>query len=192
MVSMGDSKKGEIEILEPDMIFSNKYVEIFNDRVKFPSGNLGTYIRINTSTNRSVGVLPVTDEGNIVVIRNYRHAVRGWGIEIPKGAVEPNESNEDAVRRELEEETGYVCQKLIHVCEYSESPAIFSSKIDCFIALGCRCAHTPNAEHTEAIETVAEISLDDFLKRNYEADFIDSLSELMAYHYYFMRGAHRQ
>ena len=188
MFSVGDSKKGEIEIIKPNKIFSNDYVEIYNDIVRFPAGNQGTYIRINSATNKSVGVLPVTTEGNIVVIKNYRHGIRGWGVEIPKGAVEPNESSVQAAMRELKEETGYVCQELIHICEYSESPAIFSAKIDCFIALGCQPAGTPNHEKTEAIDKAFEISLTDFIERNYEADFIDSLSELLAYKYYFKKG----
>lgn len=187
MFSFGDYTKGEIEIIEPKKIFSNKYIEIFNDDVKFPSGNQGTYIRINSTSDKSVAVLPITADGNIVVIKNYRHGIRGWGIEIPKGSVEPNEEASHAAIRELEEETGYVCKKLIHICEYSESPAIFSNKIDCFIALGCQLTGNLNTENTEAIDKSFEIPLNDFMERKYNADFIDALSELLVYQYYFKK-----
>lgn len=187
MINVGNSKKGEIEIIKPNLVFSNQYIQIYNDNVKFPAGNLGTYIRISNSSDKSVAIFPVTTDGNIVVIRNFRHGVRGWGIEIPKGAIEPDETSQEAALRELEEETGYTCQKLVHICEYSESPAIFSNKIDCYLALNCRLIHEPHSENTEAIDKSFEISLKDFLERKYDADFIDALSELLAYQYYFIK-----
>jgi len=93
MIARGDSSKGEIEILKPDMIFSNQYVQIYNDVVKFPAGNQGTYIRLSSGTNKSVAVFPVTKDNSVVVLRNYRHGVRGWGVEIPKGAVDLNDTS---------------------------------------------------------------------------------------------------
>ena len=188
MLLLGDRTKGEIEIVKQNKVFSNNYMEIYNDDVVFPSGNSGTYIRINSSSNKSVAVLPITKEGNIVVIRNYRHGIRGWGVEVPKGSIDSGESSEIAAVRELKEETGYECEKLIHICEYSESPAIFGGKIDCFIALGCRLTGNSSPESTEAIDKVFEISLDSFLERNYNSDFIDSLSELLACLYHINKG----
>ncbi|MBE6552601.1 MAG: NUDIX hydrolase [Ruminococcaceae bacterium] len=188
MLLMGDRTKGEIEIIKQNIIFSNDFMEISNDDVVFPSGNSGTYIRVNSTSNKSVAVLPVTKEGNIVVIRNYRHGMRGWGIEVPKGSVDPGESSEIAAIRELKEETGYVCEKLMHIGEYSESPAVFSSKIECFVALGCRLKGSPEPESTEAIDKVFEIPLEALLERDYKADFIDSLSELLACRYYIKKG----
>ena len=187
MVFKGNHKNGEIEIVEPNKIFTNKYADIFNDEVIFPSGTRGTYLRIDNKPNQSVAVLPITKEGKIVVIKNFRHGVRGWGVEVPKGAVEAGESRLCAVNRELEEETGYICEKIIHLCEYSESPAVFSSKIDCFIALGCKKTSSAKPEKTEAIDSVVEISVSDFLNRNYKADFIDSVSELLVLKYIFMK-----
>lgn len=184
MIVCGNSSEGPIEILKPEVVFSNQYVQIYNDIVMFPSGKQGTYIRISSGTNKSVAVFPVTKDNSVVVIRNFRHGVRGWGVEIPKGGVEVNETSEQAALRELEEETGYVCQKLIYIGEYSESPAVFSNMTDCYIALDCHIVHKPYIENTEAIEKAFEISLDSFIERKYDADFIDALSELLAYKYY--------
>lgn len=189
MFHNGDSTKGEIQILKQNKIFTNKYVDIYNDSVRFPAGNVGTYIRITSGTNKSVAILPITPNGNIVLIKNYRHGIRGWGLEVPKGAVDSGESLESAAKRELEEETGFQCDTLIHIGEYSESPAIFSSKMDCFIALNCQPSGKLNRENTEAIDKVLEMSLHDFIERKYQADFIDAISELLVYQYYFKKGS---
>ena len=56
----------------------------------------------------SVMVVPVTAEGNLILVRQYRHNLRSYGLELPAGMISEGESPEEAARRELEEETGYV------------------------------------------------------------------------------------
>jgi ADP-ribose pyrophosphatase len=57
--------------------------------------------------NASVGVIPITNNGEIVLIKQYRHAVDQYLIEIPAGKIENEENPTEAAKRELEEETGY-------------------------------------------------------------------------------------
>jgi ADP-ribose pyrophosphatase len=164
-------------------VFANQYAEIHNDLVRFPGGSEGTYIRVTCGTSKSIAVLPITTEGKMVAVKLYRHGVRGWGSEIPKGAIEENETAEEAAARELAEETGYTYGKLIPVGEYSESPAIFGGKLVCFIALDCKFSDKTNREEAEAIDKAFEISTRDFLEQKYEADFTDAVSELLVYKY---------
>jgi ADP-ribose pyrophosphatase len=58
--------------------------------------------------SQSVVILPVSEPGHIVLIRQYRHAVNQWLWEVPAGSVDPGESPEDAARRECHEEIGKV------------------------------------------------------------------------------------
>ena len=57
--------------------------------------------------NASVGIIPITNNGEIVLIKQYRHAVNEYLIEIPAGKMENEENPIEAAKRELEEETGY-------------------------------------------------------------------------------------
>ncbi len=57
--------------------------------------------------NASVGIIPITNNGEIVLIKQYRHAVDEYLIEIPAGKIENEENPIEAAKRELEEETGY-------------------------------------------------------------------------------------
>lgn len=183
MLNLGVHTRGEIEIIEPKLVFENKFVDVYNDAVVFPSGNKGTYVRVNVKPTKSVAVLPITNSGEMVVVKNYRHGVRGWGLEIPKGAVEEDEIYFHAVARELKEETGYVFDKLIHIGEYSESPAVFGNKISCFVATNCSPSGERIPEKTEAISDVLEMSVQDFLREKTNFDYVDALTEMVVCKY---------
>lgn len=182
-VYRGDYRKGEIEIIKPQTIFKNQYLEIFNDHVKFPSGYEGTYVRINTSSNKSVGVLPITKEGKMLVIKNFRHAMRGWGYEVPKGGIEPGEDAEKAALRELMEETGYMATKLVYLGKYSSTPDIITNLMYCYIALDCYKTRDMSCEKTEAIEGVEELDIVSYLEGRCCLDFQDAMTELLVQKY---------
>lgn len=180
----GNYKKGEIEILESCCVFQNKYISIYNDEVKFPQGNDGSYIRISNPQPYSVAILPLMNDGRVLLIKNFRHGVRGWGYEIPKGGIEKNETPEQAALRELREETGYDSKNLICMGCYSESPAIFSGLMYYYIALDCVKMSEQQIENTEAISGVYEFDTEEYLNGgNDELDFRDAVTELLILKY---------
>jgi ADP-ribose pyrophosphatase len=69
------------------------------------AGGRDNYYRLNAEDG--VMILPLTSDGRVVCIRQFRPAVQEWTLELPSGGVSPGESVETAARRELEEETGY-------------------------------------------------------------------------------------
>lgn len=85
------------------LLAQDPYVTLLRDPVRFPDGSLGLYNRI--VEGRCVVGLPVL-AGKLVLIRVFRHGLRRWSIEFPRGACEGNESPADAVRREIYEEIG--------------------------------------------------------------------------------------
>ncbi|MGQ9563679.1 MAG: NUDIX hydrolase, partial [Thermogutta sp.] len=70
----------------------------------------------------AVAILPVLDDGRLVLIRNYRAALDTKLLEIPAGTCEPGESAEAAAVRELEEETGYQAHVWQRLCQFYTSP----------------------------------------------------------------------
>lgn len=183
MTYKGDYTKGEIEIIETANVFQNEFVSVFNDNVIFPSGYKGTYLRMLPSNKYSVAVLPITLDGKIVLIKNFRHGMRGWCYEIPKGGAENGESEIQTACRELGEETGYNCERLELLGEYSESPSVFGSAIKCFLAFGCYKEGKEHSEKTEAINGVVEVGIDEFFSIQTELDFLDAISELLVLKY---------
>ena len=177
----GNHINGEIEIISSEVLLKNEFITVSNDNVVFPGGNKGTYLRVGTESNKSVAVLPVTESGKIVFIKSFRHGARGWGIEIPKGAVEPDEDEISAVRRELLEETGYSFETAELIGEFNCSPDISQGAIKCYIAKNCKKTNEPKPEKTEAIGEISEYSREEYHKAVKEMDFADALTELMLF-----------
>jgi ADP-ribose pyrophosphatase len=84
----------------------------------------------------SVVILPVLKSDEIILIRQFRGPVRGFIYEAPAGVVEEGEAIEDAARRELEEEIGYVPGELIEVGSFYPVPGYSTEKMHMFIARG--------------------------------------------------------
>lgn len=81
-----------------------------------------------------VNVLPVTPQGQVVLIRQWRQGSQAPSLEIPGGIVDPGESPQEAGARELLEETGYVAGRLIHLGQVNPNPALFDNTCHTFLA----------------------------------------------------------
>jgi len=72
--------------------------------------------------NASVGIIPIINEEEIILVKQYRHAVKDYLIEIPAGKIENKESPIEAAKRELEEETGFTAD-LIPLTKFYLAPS---------------------------------------------------------------------
>jgi 8-oxo-dGTP pyrophosphatase MutT (NUDIX family) len=100
-----------------------------------------------------VNVIAVTEEGNLLLVRQYRHGTEETTLEIPGGAVDSrDESPLAAGRRELLEETGYAADAWADLGFVHPNPAIQSNRCWTFVARGCRRVASPNLDASEDIE----------------------------------------
>lgn len=86
----------------------------------------------------SVVILPVLDDGRVVLIRQFRHAINRMIYEIPAGTREPNEPALACAKRELMEETGYSASRWKRICEFYPAPGISTERMDLFVARGLK------------------------------------------------------
>ena len=98
----------------------------------------------------AVVVVPVLDDGRIVMIRNFRHAVERELVELPAGTLEPGEAPAETARRELEEETCYCAGSVVALTAFYTSPGICTERMHAFVASGL----TPGKQHLEAGERI--------------------------------------
>lgn len=99
--------------------------------------------------------LPVTDDGKLILVRQYRFAVQGRLLEFPAGTVEPNEEPLETVKREIQEETGYRAHKWDKLGEFFLAPGYSDEIIYAFLARDLEKLETPpQQEEDEDIETV--------------------------------------
>ena len=86
----------------------------------------------------SVVIVPVTDAGEIVLVRQYRHAIGRWAWELPAGSLKPGEDVETAAARECHEETGLVPRRLEPLGAFFPTPGYCDEKMNFYRAAGLR------------------------------------------------------
>jgi ADP-ribose pyrophosphatase len=91
-------------------IISTPWMSLYHDQFEMPNGKKGNYFYMHT--RGSALTIPVTDDGNILLVRQYRYLTGDASIELPCGGIKQGQSEEEAARAELVEETGYECTKL--------------------------------------------------------------------------------
>jgi 8-oxo-dGTP pyrophosphatase MutT (NUDIX family) len=97
-----------------------------------------------------VHVVGITEAGQLVLVRQYRHAAGAFFIELPGGAVEPEDTSlEQAARREFEEETGFTARRLELITSLHPNPATHTNRVHIFLALGAAYNRPPNLDTGE-------------------------------------------
>jgi 8-oxo-dGTP pyrophosphatase MutT (NUDIX family) len=109
-----------------------------------------------------VNVLPITDDGNAVLLKQWRHGIRDFCIEIPGGMLEPGEDPDTAAARELREETGYGFDSLVALGPVATNPAINTNLCHLYVASGARPQTSLDLDETEDLEVVP-VPLDEAL-----------------------------
>jgi ADP-ribose pyrophosphatase len=144
----------EEKVLERATLFEGVVFDVTRDRVALPNGGEG--VRDVVRHKGAVCVLPLTDGGEALLVRQFRHGFGGVTLEIPAGKLEGSDSDpEEAISRELKEETGAVAGRLISLGEYYGSPAILDEKIHMYLALNLTFGETsPDADEFIEIERV--------------------------------------
>ncbi|MBG6081519.1 NUDIX domain-containing protein [Rubrivivax gelatinosus] len=110
------------------------FLEVHRDDVVLPDGSAATreYIR----HPGAVAVVPLLDDGRIVLVRQYRYPIARTIVEFPAGKRDPGESTLDCARRELHEETGFRAREWAFACEIHNAAAYSSESIWIYFARG--------------------------------------------------------
>jgi ADP-ribose pyrophosphatase len=120
--------------------------------------------------------VPVTPEGKLVLVRQYRFAIQGRILEFPAGTVEISEEPLETVQREIQEETGYSAQKWQKLGEFFVAPGYSDEIIYAFLAQDLEKLETPPAQDgDEDIETVL-LTPEEFEKAILEGELVDAKS----------------
>ena len=115
-------------------IFHGKVVHLFRDTVRLPNGKTAT--RELLRHPGASAIVPLTDEGNVILVRQYRYPFAQVMLEIPAGKLDPGEDPLVCAKRELTEETGYEAEEIVPLGVFYPSVAILNEKIHLYLARG--------------------------------------------------------
>lgn len=101
-----------------------------------------------------VNVVPITEDGQIVCVRQYRHGTGEITLETPGGVVDKGELPENTARRELLEETGYEAESIAHIGTVTPNPAIQNNRCHFYLANGCKRVAEQDLDGAELIDVV--------------------------------------
>ncbi len=123
----------EFKRTDRELIHHGSIIDYYKDTVLVPNGNVAKWDFI--SHKGAAAVVPVTNEGKILMVRQYRNALDRYTIEIPAGGLNTvEEPTLDAAKRELEEETGYASEELQFLISVAPAVAYSSEIIDIYVA----------------------------------------------------------
>jgi 8-oxo-dGTP pyrophosphatase MutT (NUDIX family) len=113
------------------------------------------YPRVVITCPDWVHVIPVTRQGEVVLVRQFRFGVWQDSLELPGGIIDPGEDPAHAALRELEEETGYrPAQPLIPLGSIHPNPALQTNRCHFFLAKDCEPLHGGRPDESEDLEVV--------------------------------------
>jgi len=143
--------KEKWKLLNSEIKFSDRLLKLRHDRYHFSkSDTVKDYTVIETSD--WVNIIPVTPDGLIILIKQFRHGREEVVIEIPGGVVEKNEEPSEAAGRELLEETGYEGKELVRLGTVIPNPAIQNNRCHIFLASNAIKVSEQKLDPHEAIE----------------------------------------
>ena len=149
------------------------------------NGEVHTFYRIEAPdwTN----VVPVTKDGRIVMVRQFRLGSQDTTLEVPGGMVDPDEEPAVAAARELLEETGYQGDELELIGVVNPNPALFGNRLHTYVAPGVVPVAPIRNEGKE--ETVVSLVSEDDLPRLVREGAISHALVLVAFHWYGLWSA---
>jgi len=187
----GSHLEGEIEIIEADnseigddntaigVVYQDPYLAVVRDRVRFPSGNAGTYLRVFEQPWQAwpvgIVVLPIY-EGRVLLLRIFRHATRQWEYELPRGYRDRDEDVAQAITREIAEEVGMKVIRMQTLGNIRPNTGLLASEVLAVVAEVALTTSQTGRENDEAIKEVVVRSTVDIQEMVRRGELRDSFT----------------
>ena len=163
----------ESEVLSSETVYSGRILTLSVETVRLPNGRTVPLEIVRHPG--AAAVVPIDDQGRVILVRQYRHATRSWLLEVPAGKLDvPGESPEDCGRREVEEETGFRAGEMTPLGWIWVTPGYSDEKIWLFLGRDLTPV-APSLQPDEVI-TVEPLPLADAVRRAVSGEIVDAKS----------------
>ena len=160
------------ETLSSREVYSGRVVRLRVDDVSLPDGRKTSREIVEHAD--CVAVVPIDAEGNVLMVKQFRKPVEKDLLEIPAGGIDPGEEPQDAVRREMREETGYLPKKVKKLGGFYASPGYCTEYLHLYLATEL-IPDSLHAEDSDSIELV-RVPINEVAGLIYNGDISDAKS----------------
>lgn len=174
----------KFERLERNLVYEGSIINMYKDTIKVSNGNIVEWDFIGHKG--AAAAIPVTDDGKIILVKQWRNSLDRFTYEIPAGGLEgEDEPMLEAAKRELEEETGYKSDDLEFLISLRTTVAFCNERIDVFVARNL-VKTKQNLDRDEEIE-IKEFDKDELfaLIRSGEMQDSKTVSAILAYYSFY-------
>jgi len=162
------------QILSQQLVFQGRKFAFESLQLRLPNQQEGTWQCIRHPGGALA--VPVTSQGKFVLVNQYRFTVQGRLLEFPAGTVEPDETPESTIQREIEEETGYRAHQWQKLGEFFVAPGYSDEIIYAFLAQDLeRLEQPPSQDEDEDIEVV-QLTAQEVEQAIYQGELMDAKS----------------
>ena len=170
-------RRGPWTILTERLGYENPWMTVREYDVLRPDGQPGLYGVVEPK-NAAIGILPVYENGDTVLVGQHRFALDAWSWELPEGGGPEGVSPLESAQRELEEETGLTAKHWCALAEFDVSNSITSERAHSFIAWGLN-EGAPDREGAEADMQMRRLPLREALEMAISGALRDGFTLIM-------------
>lgn len=163
----------ELKLLSRELLYSGRVIDLFVDRVEYPSGKAG--VREVARHPGGAVTVPILDDGRVLLVSQLRYPVGRRVTELPAGKLARGEDPLSAAGRELAEETGYSAASLEHLATVFSTPGFCDEELHIYLARGLSLL--PEGTHREEGElnmTVEEVPFGEAVSRAVRGEYPDA------------------
>lgn len=128
------TKRNKPEILAKEIVAQSRLFSIESLQLRFSNGVERTYERMKPSNRHAVMMVPITETGDLLLVREYSAGTDRYELGFPKGLIDAGETPEQAADRELKEEIGFGCRILSPLKQVTLAPSYFSAQMTLYLA----------------------------------------------------------
>jgi 8-oxo-dGTP pyrophosphatase MutT (NUDIX family) len=141
------------KVLASEYLHKLPWLTIRKDKCELPNGKIVPAFYVNEYPDW-VNALCITEDGKVVMVKQYRHGIDSIETELPGGVTEEGESPEEAVKRETLEETGYAFSQVKYLGKICANPSTTNNFTHMFLATGGKKVAEQKLDDTEEVEVV--------------------------------------
>lgn len=167
---MSGNKAVKSDVVKSEEVFKGKIIDVYHDTISLPDGRMA--LREIIKRGSAAAIVPVDSDGNIILVKQYRHPVGDCVLEIPAGMIEDGEDPLVCAKRELQEETSFKTDDLKFLTKMYSAIGFCDEQIYIYLADNLSQGSF-NLDEDEFIE-VEKYSLEDAISMIFNGKIVDS------------------